>query len=57
MTMEKINLFWAIIWGLVFVTAIVGIFWNPAHFVTAAISGIFCGLFIHDYIKAKAKKH
>ena len=55
--MEKINLFWAIIWGMVFVTAIVGMFWNPAHSLTAVISGIFCSIFVHDYINAKAKKH
>lgn len=51
--MKHVNLFWAIVWGLVCVLAIVGIFWNPAHFVTAAISAVFCGAFISDYIKTK----
>ena len=51
--MEKINLAWAIIWGFMFVLCVVGIFWNPSHFFTAAISALFTGMFLHDYIKAK----
>lgn len=52
--MEKTTcIVWAIIWGVVFVLAIVGMFWNWAHFVTAAISGFFCAAFIKDYVKSK----
>ena len=56
MIMEKVNLAWAVIWGVLFVFCVVGIFWNPAHFVTAAISALFFGMFMHDYIKDKRNK-
>lgn len=46
-------IFWAIVWGIVFGLSIVAIWWNPCHFVTAIISGVFCALFIHDYRKTK----
>lgn len=51
--MEKINLAWAIIWGVMFVLCVVAIFWNPSHFFTAAISAVFTYMFLSDYIKAK----
>ena len=51
--MEKINLAWAIIWTVVFVTCIVGFFWNPSHIFTAAIAAIMAGMFWHDYRKTK----
>lgn len=51
--MEKTNLVWAIIWGLVFVTAVVGIFWNWAHIFTALVSLFFFVAFVRDYIKTK----
>lgn len=54
--MEKVNLFWAIVWGLMFAVAIVAIFWNPAHYFTAAISAIFFALFVKDYIETKRLK-
>lgn len=53
--MEKINLAWTIIWGFVFVTAIVAIFWNPAHFFTAIVAGIFTVMFWNDYKRSKGK--
>lgn len=51
--MEKINLAWAVIWGVMFVLCVVAIFWNPSHFFTAAISAVFTYMFLSDYIKAK----
>ena len=51
--MKHVNLFWAIVWGIMVVLSVVGIFWNPAHIFTALISAGFCGLFIYDYIKEK----
>lgn len=47
------NLFNAIIWGVVLILAIVAVFWNPAHFVTAGIAAAFCGTFVYDYIQEK----
>ena len=50
---KGISLFWAIIWGLIFILAIVGIWFNFAQIVNAVIAGFFFGLFIYDYIKTK----
>ena len=46
-------IFWAVVWGIIFILAIAAMFWNPCHIATAVISGVFCGLFIHDYRKTK----
>lgn len=51
--MNKANLFWAIIWTIVFVTCIAGYFWNPAHIFTAIISALFAVLFWYDHRKTK----
>lgn len=51
--MEKVNLFWAIVWSVVAVLCIVAIFWNPSHFFTLAIAVFFALLFWHDYRKTK----
>jgi len=52
--MDKVTaIFWAVVWGIVFALSIAAIFWNPCHIVTAVISGVLCGLFIHDYRKTK----
>ena len=50
---KKMNLFWAIVWGLMLVTSIVAVFWNPSHFFTMVVSAVFFGLFLHDYIKCR----
>lgn len=52
--MDKVTaIFWAIIFGIIFVLSIVSIFWNPCHILTAIISGTLCALFIRDYRKTK----
>lgn len=50
---KGISLFWAIVWGLLFILAIVGIWFNFAQVVSAVIAGLFFGLFTYDYIKTK----
>lgn len=50
---ELSNLFWAIVFGVLFVLAVIGIFWNWAHIFTAAICGLLCIAFISDYVKTK----
>ena len=50
---STLDLFWAIVWGLVCALAIVGIFWNPAQIALAVIAGIFCILFVQDYCESK----
>lgn len=48
---NKANLFWAIVWTVLFILCVVGFFWNPSHFFTAAISALFAVMFWHDYNK------
>lgn len=50
---EKINLAWAIIWAFVLVSAIAGIFWNPAQFFSAVVAAIFFSMYLRDYIRAR----
>ena len=54
--MEKVNLFWAIVMGVLCLTAIVGMFWNPSHYITVIITAVLCGMFIHDYRQEKKLK-
>ena len=51
--MEKVNLFWAIVWSVMAVLCFVAIFWNPSHFLTLAISLFMAGVFWYDYRKSK----
>jgi len=50
-----LDLFWAIVWGLVTVLAIVGIFWNPSSVISAVLSGCMFAVFVVEYIKEKRK--
>ena len=51
-----LNLFWAIVWGLITVLAVVGIFWKPAIFIVIAAAASLCGMFIYDYVRVKRMK-
>lgn len=53
--MEKVNLFWAIVWSVMAGLCLLAIFWNPSHFFTLAISVVMAGLFWHDYKENKGK--
>lgn len=50
-----LNLFWAIVWGLVTVLCIVGIFWNPSSVISALLSGCMFVVFVVEYIKENRK--
>lgn len=50
-----LNLFWAIVWGLVTVLSIVGIFWNPSSVISAVLSGCMFAAFLVEYIKENRK--
>lgn len=55
--MEKlINKFHAIVWTIMAVSCIVAMFWNPAHWVTAVMSGFMAGMFWAEYAKTKKIK-
>lgn len=51
--MKSFSLFWMVVWAVVFVLAIVTIFWRPAVFILAAIALVFLVLFILDYREAR----
>lgn len=52
MTHERtLNLFWAIVWAVVLIGAIAGIFWKPAIYVVAVIAAVMFGMFLHDFIR------
>lgn len=52
MTHEStLNLFWAIVWAVVLIGAIAGIFWKPAIYVVAVIAAVMFGMFLHDFIR------
>jgi hypothetical protein len=51
--MEKVNLFWAIIWSIMAVFCLIAIFWNPAQFLMLAISGAFAVMYWHEYHETK----
>ena len=50
-----LNLLWAIVWGLVTVLSIVGIFWNPSSVNSAVLSGCMFAVFVVEYIKENRK--
>ena len=51
-----LNLFWGLVWGLIVVLAVVGIFWKPAIFIVIAAAAYLCGRFIYDYVRVKRMK-
>lgn len=51
--MNKVNLFWAIVWSVMAGLSVLAIFWNPSHFLSLAISALMAVLFWHDYRKTK----
>lgn len=54
--MKYVNLFWAIVWGVCFILAVLAIFWNPAQIFSAIIAGGICAAFIVDYVKERKLK-
>ena len=50
------NLFWSIVWAVVLVGCILGLFWKIAIYIVALIAAVMFGCFIHDYIYTKRIK-
>ena len=48
---STLDLFWAIVWTVVLILAIVGLFWNPALYVLIAGSVGFASMFFVDFIR------
>ena len=53
--MAYYNLFWAVVWGVMLATCIIGMFYNPFHWVTAVIALLMTGLHLYEYIDLKRK--
>lgn len=53
---KLMNLFWAIVWAVVLVGCILGLFWKFAIYVVALIAAVMLGVFIHDYVEIRRMK-
>ncbi len=53
---STLNLFWSIVWSVVLVGSIAGIFWEPAIYVVAVLAAVMFGMFLHDFIRFSRMK-
>ena len=44
---------WAIIWTLIAIVAVIGMFWNPAQWVCACLAAMMASVFYNEYVKEK----
>lgn len=51
-----LNLFWAIVWGVALILAIVSIFSRIALAFLIGLAAYMCGVFVYDYIRVKRMK-
>ena len=51
-----VNLFWAIVWGVVLAGVVGGMFWRPALYIVALLAAFMLGAFLKDYIYVKRMK-
>lgn len=47
--MKSFNLIWAIVFTVMFIAGIVGMFWNPSHWITIFGCGLLAGALWYDY--------
>ena len=48
---STLNLFWAIVWAVVLIGAIVSVFWKPAIYGVIVLAAVMFGMFLHDYVR------
>lgn len=53
---NTLNLFWTIVWAVVLIGVILGIFWKPALYVVALIAAAMLGSFLVDFIRVARMK-
>lgn len=53
---NTLNLFWTIVWAVVLVGVILGIFWKPALYVVTLIAAAMLGSFLVDFIRVARMK-
>ena len=51
-----LNLFWAIVWGLVTALCIVGIFWNSSQIIVAILAFGITLVFLVEYFRFRRLK-
>ena len=44
------NLFWTIVWGILFIVSLIGIFWNRGQVFMAAVTATMCVAFLVSYL-------
>jgi len=50
------NLFWVIVWTVMLVGVIVGIFWKPVLYVLAIVSAVVLGMYLREFVKVAKMK-
>lgn len=48
---NHINLIWVVVWGLVLVGAILGMFWKPALWIIVGVSAFMLAVFAAEFIR------
>lgn len=54
--MKSLNLTWAIVFTVMFIAGIVGMFWNPSHWITIVGCGLLAGALWYDYAQERKRK-
>ena len=50
------NLFWVIVWTVMLVGVIVGIFWKSVLYVLAIVSAVVLGMYLREFVKVAKMK-
>lgn len=50
------NLFWVIVWTVMLVGVIVGIFWKPVLYVLVIVSAVVLGMYLREFVKVAKMK-
>lgn len=51
MDYKNVNLFWTVVWAVVFLFAVVAFFWRWAAIGIGVIAAVMCGSYLGEYIR------
>ena len=54
--MNFLNLFWAIVWAVALILAVIGVYWKYANGILAVLALAFCWVFAKEYVHIKRMK-
>lgn len=54
--MNFLNLFWAIVWAVALILAIIGVYWKYANGILAVLALAFCWVFAKEYVHIRRMK-